>query len=267
MKIHVHVNRWATMTWGAMLEAARTPEEVALIDKKRLHTALSGLRRVDDYELVKSSAVTGRITQGWTDLDLPSPIFQDSYNRVRETFPEDWTPGDYLIDFAARCKASYRRPPYDLGRAIRNLPSFIRETSLLEHCAASGIIASTPSLAENVSGHADLHLTVAGRSIAVWSFLDTNKAWQAVAAKLSSRGSRLTGLHMLAPVDMKTDVEDVNGWLLTKPEYAADLATSAGTLAPLDQERTLALLRLEKDLVSRRFLMLDGPTVNTFRKK
>lgn len=266
MTMHAHVTHWTTMTWGAMLEMARTPDKIASIDKSRLHVALSKLRRLNDYEKVKSTAVTGRITQGWTDLDLPSPIFQDSYNRVRETYPGDWTPGDYLIDFAARCKASHRRPPYDLGRAIRNLPSFIRETSLLEQCAARGIVASTPSLAENVSGHADLHLTVAGRCIAVWSFLDTQKAWRAVAAKLRSRGSALSGLHMLAPVDMETDVDDVSGWLLTKPEYAAQLSTNAGTLEPLDRERTLALLRLERDLVSQRFLMLDGPTVNLFRK-
>ena len=266
MALKLHVTQWTKMTWSEMLARARVPYQIASININRLHITLSGLRRNNDYEVFSSMKVTGRVSQGWLDLDRTSPVFQSSYDNVRALFPSNWTPGDYLVDFAARCKSSIYRPPYDLGRAIRNLPSFVRETSLLEQCISSGLSVSVPTMAENVSKHADLYLTVSGHKFAVWSFINTEKSWRAVTSKLQSRGDDLEGTHLLAPVDLRHDVEDCDGWLLINDDYAHRLAKSAFNLEPLDSKRTSSLLRLEIDLSHRQFVILDGPTVNQIRR-
>ncbi len=257
--------RWAKTSWSEQLASAHVPTEIASVDLSKLALSLRGLRTRNDYSNFERLKVTGAISEGWLDLNKRTPFFQASFEAVVSQFPDTWNPAFYLVHYAARCKADEScAPPYDLGRAIRNLPSFIREDSLKNVCTDIGLNVSQPSLQSNFSDHADLYIEIHGVTFTVWSFINTKKSRKAVLQKLLKRGNDLKGVHVLAPIDMDTDVKDVFNWKILDSSYASELMKSLDLDQVIDFERTLSLMRLGLPS-DPGFVLLDSSHVNRVR--
>jgi hypothetical protein len=258
--------KWAGETWERQLSNARVPTEIAEVDLTKLTNHLAKLRAISDYSEFRNRRVTGSIAQGWKDLNRHSPYFQDSYNYVVSRFPDSWTPADYLVHFAASCKAGQEyMAPYDLGRAVRNLPSFVREESLLQACRNAGLQTSVPTANENFLDHADLYIETDEGTFTIWSFINTTKARKSVIYKLFNRGHDLTGVHVLAPIDMEQDAIDIHNWKIVDTQYAARLAAELRLEHALNIDRTLALARLGFGPADQ-FTVLDSSHVNSIRR-
>ena len=258
-------NLWAQSNWATQLAESRVPSQVSEIDLNKLSTTLSTLRRGKDYATFSQQRVTGSVSQGWLDLNRHSPFFQESYDAVTISYPGSWTPADYLVHFAAKCKSSSDfTPPYDLGRALRNLPSFVREDSLLHTCQELGANVRRPPLEANFLDHADMYLEIKGTTYIIWSFIDTPKARRSVVHKLFNRGNDLKGFHVLAPINLHSDVQNILGWKIPSSSYASRLIDASDKHQSLDLHRTSTLARLGLHEDSG-FVVLQSEIVNQVR--
>ena len=210
------------------------------VDEARFIGYLANLRRNGDYSIINTSKVTGTITQGWKDLNTTGPLFQDSLWNVICRNPNSWTPVEYLFDYAMTCKASNEpNRNYDLGRAIRNLPSFMREYFLHTKLVEIGIDASIPDPSENAQKHADIFVNYEGRELAIWSFLDTPKSLKMLERKILYRMKSFPEWNIFAPFLVDRDTESILEWHIPSNKYA-ELLTSEIT-----KPRSLNVIELD----------------------
>jgi hypothetical protein len=225
---------WSTSTWEQMWQNATNHTEFQeAVNEPRFETYLGGLRRNNDYLKIKATAVTGKITEGWKDLNVSGPLFQESLWNVITKNPNSWTPVEYLFDYAIVCKASTKKQKnYDLGRAIRNLPSFMREYFIHSKLIELGIKVDIPGPKENAAGHADLIITYQGQEISMWSFLDTPKSLQMLKTKIQYRTKKFPSLNLLAPFSTTDDTQSIYDWHVPSDLYAETLCNSIKSFEP-----------------------------------
>jgi hypothetical protein len=215
------------MTWRECLLRARNHRSYSEVQKSDLGTALSMLRKKGDYRAFCGLRVTGAISQGWVEMNLRGPLFQGSFARVAREYPADWTPAEYLFDYFGAClQENIAVSDMDLGRALRNLPSFVRECHLVGAlCERNGV--RLPNAVENARWHTDLTLYTQGREIAVWSYLDSPHSRSMLVAKIRDRGGISPGLNLLAPVRLGRDTLDRLGWNISDDRYVRALEAAA----------------------------------------
>ena len=219
---------WRGTTWRECFRNARNRERFSDEQKRGLWRTLAGLRRERDFEAVCDGPVTGAISQGWTELDEEGPLFQACLERVAQEFPGDWTPAEYLLDYYGAClEWPLALCDMDLGRALRSLPSFLREIHLAGMLRARGREVRIPAARENAELHVDFVLRLGRRDIAVWNYLDTPRSRAMLARKIRSRGEIAEGLNLLAPIRTDRDTAALHGWELSGAGYVAALEAAA----------------------------------------
>ena len=177
---------------------------------------------------MQNKPVTGSISQGWKDLNNSGPLFQKSLENVAAAYPSDWTPTEYALDYYATCmKVNLPPQQVDLGRSLRNLPSFLREYLLLDALKEAGHDVRLPSVEDNAHTHVDLILHLEGREVTVWSYLKTSKAVQMLKTKIQRRGIIRPGLNLLAPIDNKSETVSYYDWYVPSEDYVKRLIQAA----------------------------------------
>ena len=87
--------KWSGETWSFQWESSRTLTKLSgSINVSRLIEYISSLRIHRDYLELKSRMVTGAVSEGWRDLNVSGPLFQEAPWAVMHTYPTNWTPGE-----------------------------------------------------------------------------------------------------------------------------------------------------------------------------
>lgn len=244
---------WKTFSFQQMLEKARNRRSINL---DHITSILSMSRINGDYDAFCLEPFTGNCSQGWIDFDSQVvPKFQDAYAWMAKIYRDPSnppTPMECLIQFYRSClkknedfmktenflKKNLPIPiqtpaDFDLGRALRNWPSFKREDILIDSMRANGLNIETPSTGSNVHKHADIYFHHPRGKIIIWSYLSTSKGIENLVKKLLERGCLERGLNLLAPIDNQTDTEDYCGWWIPSKEYL-DRLLQACENTPID---------------------------------
>lgn len=213
--------KWSDETWSYQWESSRALLKLSKsVDVSKLNDYVSSLRARRDYPELKTRMVTGSVSEGWKDLNVSGPLFQEALWSVMQTYPSNWTPVEYLMEYAINCKLEFpRQQNYDLGRALRNLPSFLREYFIHSFLTERGIIATVPSPLDNATGHSDLYLTVERGPIGFWSFQSTHKGFAMLHRKVKFRATSFADINFICP--FRTDVDAVNiyDWFIPSERY------------------------------------------------
>jgi len=254
MITHDMLKHWATQTFQEALTASpindliKWQHDQELNEKKIFIDHLRSLRqnKSDLKVLLQNSPITGNLSMGWRQLDNQEIFFQDCLADVHAANPGKWNPADYLLQcyLTAKTKGVDIRE-MDLGRALRNLPSFMREYLIADILAGrDGIEIEIPSEAMNAKSHVDIILRTEGTETYIWSYLTSGYAiGQLTQKKLNGvRGEILKGRNLLAPFDNNTDSTDLHAWWVPSEAYVDRLLTSLKGPA-LSYEGVLALLK------------------------
>ena len=161
-------------------------------------------------------------------MNVGGPLFQASLVKVASAYPGDWTPAEYALDYYMAC-VSEGKPAngMDVGRCLRNLPSFLREYLLADAIGDAGYEVELPAPEVNALAHIDLLLKVDGREVTVWSYLNTDKAIGMLKRKISSRGNIRPGFNLLAPISRKGETESYLKWYVPTNGYVEALVAAA----------------------------------------
>ena len=214
---------WSNFTWKQMLSSAKNKNKLEAEDIKKIWNSFIILRKYDDFDQFQNLKVTGNISTGWTDQNIGGPLFQESLNKVMTSW-ENWTPAEYIIQYYLDCKILYPQiHVYELGRALRNLPSFLREYFLHNSLCSEGINSTIPSPENNATSHIDLEISHIGNTYTVWHYLDTDKGIFNLKKKLSVRGKIHQGKNLLIPLNLDRDSENYLGWKLPKNTYVKNI--------------------------------------------
>lgn len=177
--------------------------------------------------------------------------YVDFFNKLSES-DEFWTPTHVLYEV---CKNNIaRRSFYEkkavkynttfemiacmmCGRALRALPSYIREPQLLYEMKDTFHRARfEKSDVLDKKFHCDIKMTMKDQNYYVWSFMATNKSMCKFIEKFTNqrRGSVANGYHLLCPFD-KTDNAKAQylGWGLYSKEYINEIQTAVFQKTPV----------------------------------
>lgn len=261
-----HIARWSEDTWGRQWANSRVLNELAVVaNVDKLIEYVSSLRIQRDYLALSDRNVTGHISEGWRDLNVTGPLFQESLWTVMQVWPLDWTPVEYLMKYAVDCKLKYpSQRNYDLGRAVRNLPSFLREylihSLLIEH----GVPVSVPSPIENAKGHADLFISAIQGVVGLWSFQATKKGYGMLHRKIQFRAASFSEFNFLCPFRSDIDSENINGWYVPKKKYIESIVEFLGRFELSNSEELKSWMMGENE--NQKFLLVSGEEMQKFRK-
>ena len=213
--------KWSGETWSFQWESSRTLTKLSgSINVSRLIEYISSLRIHRDYLELKSRMVTGAVSEGWRDLNVSGPLFQEALWSVMQNYPTNWTPVEYLMEYAINCKLKFPgQQNYDLGRALRNLPSFLREYFIHSLLIERGIVTSIPSPLDNANEHSDLYLTVERGPIGLWSFQSTNKGFAMLHRKVKVRATSFADINFICPFRTNVDAENNYDWFIPSERY------------------------------------------------
>lgn len=225
------LDAWALTPWHQSLKNAKNKDLLRDEDKdkQRFWNRLIECRRQpQDYLKFKDNKVTGEISEGWAKTNQRGPLFQDSLLKVMDSYPQDWTPAEYLIEYF-RASLDWGNKPnkIELGRALYALPSFVREYAIAQKISDSGFNVVIPNAKENAELHVDFTIKFADKSVTIWSYLATPNAIDyLIQKKIPNRGKIIEGLNLLAPIKYPQDTIDHQKWNLPKDEYVDTLIKS-----------------------------------------
>lgn len=244
-------NVWEAMTWQEMLDVARNNVgTLAPMGLARFEKRLADLRlpKSSTYQQFCNCPVDGAISQGWKDKNLSGPLFQEALDNVMALW-DDWTPAEYLLEYNRLCiMKGIPIDRRDLGRGLRNLPSFLREYLLADLMSQVGCNVSVPTADLNASHHVDLILhTKSGSDIAIWSYLASGKSLDFLPKKALKRGRIMTGYNLLAPI-WDSDTYSLHQWYVPTPEYVRGLINAAGSSPESYSASKMAKRRYYEDL-------------------
>jgi hypothetical protein len=250
------LRQWSEQTWQEMLKSARNKDLLNTRQKHLFVGSCKALRIQGDYEAFKNKPVRGTISQGWKDLNKPGPLFQKSLEKVAEVYPEDWTPAEYSLDYFATCLTEGIRPQdIDLGRSLRNLPSFLREYLLLDAIREAGARVGLPSADDNAQTHVDLTLSLENRDVTIWSYMNTDKAIKMLRTKIKLRGIIKSGFNLFAPIQTRSETTNYYDWHVPSADYVERLLAAAADKPAASNVKLVELT----DETFRSFLLLELP--------
>ena len=248
------LKQWATQSFRDALTASplnnliNWRHEPGFIEKQLFIKHLHSLRRSgsDFGAAVMNAPMTGNLSQGWKDKNRNKIFFQDALAAVHAAYPGAWTPADYLLQCYLTAKTEgVDFVDMDLGRALRNLPSFVREYLIAEFLAnRDGINIEIPSADMNAQYHVDIILLSGSTKTYIWSYLTSRKAIGKLTQKKlnGQRGKILNGQNLLAPFDNKTDAKDFHAWWIPTENYIDRLLKSLESPV-LSYNEVLAILK------------------------
>ena len=224
------LNVWASTSFGKMLKHARNKDNLTNSQKKHFCNLLKLRRNSGDFSSVLNMPVTGKISKGWTDLNIEGPIIQESLVETMES-RKDWNPAEYLFNYFLKCEEYYEgtNTDYDMGRALRNLPSYLREYYTIELLNKMGIEAEIPSVEINASYHVDIIGKFKGNDVYMWSYLKTPNSLEFLLKKIKTRGKIMKGLNILLPLQLNIDTVDLHDWLMPSEKYMESIRKALET--------------------------------------
>jgi hypothetical protein len=215
---------WVNKSFMYQIVNARNNKKLSSDLKKKYYSILSKLRIENDFDIIKGSPVDGNITRGWVDQNISGPLFQKSLEKVMKV--KRWTPAEYLVEYFLDCCEEYSEfESCDLGRALRNLPSFLREYFLASMLNELGVNTEVPTANMNASCHADLKIRHKGETIYGWSYINSPKSITYLRKKLHTRG-KIMDKNILLPLHLSGDTENIHNWLMPSKEYAREIVDS-----------------------------------------
>jgi hypothetical protein len=239
------LNNWNEVTFGEMLKTARNKNNLSQDQKSHFTKLLRRLRISNDFIPLTKREVTGYISKGWEDLNSKGPLIQKSLEATMEL--ENWTPAEFLFNYYLDCFKFFNNhiTTYDLGRSLRNLPSFLREYYIIDGLQQRGVSCYEPSPEVNANSHVDIIANVNGQEVFIWSYLNTDKSLFYLKKKLSTRGKINEGLNLLLPLQLMSDTENIDGWLMPSCEYIDNIvkALASDTVSYKDASTKLRCMR------------------------
>lgn len=206
--IRGYMKTWSEVTFAQGLDRyfeLNKPQNTEWLERTKQTLEEQGLmgRRMD------GSCSTGLIKQeGRTRI----PFTTVFHNAVDSSF---FTPATYSADIVRACMEqgmSHDTTVRELGRALRALPSFIREMDLDQMVSAkigeAGIKVRNLQDAEvDIKGKTDVYVRVTRangerQAYRLWSYMTTRRSISNLRSRLmGDRGDLPAGLHLLCPFD------------------------------------------------------------------
>lgn len=253
------LRRWARKTLKEALSSSPLNERInwqlpphGKEEKNAFIRHLSALRRnrVDFQSHVFEKPMTGALSQGWRDLERDTIFFQECLATLNREYPGKWNPADYLLQcYMVGKENGYNLEDMDLGRALRNLPSFLREYLIAgEANKRSDVSVKIPNEQINAKYHVDLVIKRNGEKFYIWSYLaSTRSIRHLTASKITEqRGKVLKGNNLLAPFDKSSDAKSVLGWWIPTQDYIDRLLSSTQNEPISYQELLLNCEKIDK---------------------
>ena len=202
-------------------------------------------------KVIKHQDLHNKHMNGWCSEGVKVAEFErmgvkyvDFFNNLEKS-GEYWTPLNILCDI---CKNNLSRKSFYekkaqskimsferltwlmCGRALRALPSYIREYQLnneIKTIFPNAIVEQSEDLDQRY--HCDLKLTMNDKEYYVWSFVATTRSIINFAQKFKALryGTVPNGYHILCPYDVfKNRDSSFRGWLFYSDEYMQEVKTA-----------------------------------------
>lgn len=221
-------NDWNISTWDEMVATSHLGKTLSSHSIENFHKVLKNCREdSSDYdEAIRHAPVSGTISEGWDKTrfeKVKCPSFQKSLDSVMTSY-DDWNPADYAIHYTLACATQKSTPVnlFPIGRALRNIPSFLREYILHDKLTLLGYDSAIPSVNINMQSHVDLIIDYNDNTFYVWSYNNTSKARYWLPKKANKRGRIHPGLNLLAPISIdrnSPEIDIICEWFTPSTHY------------------------------------------------
>jgi hypothetical protein len=230
------ITEWHRLTFREAMTQSPIKVDWGVGEKRQLIEQLDFLHR-DSIDSFLDKKISGGMSEGWKDLNNLGIFYQECLCKTIEETNGRWTPADYiLICYKQAVSKNIPIKEMDFGRALRGLPSFLREYLICEKLNQYHSIKSdVPHYTANADCHVDFFIRYDKKRIAVWSFISTKKSLDyLIELKITGlRGTVLDGLNLLAPFDPHRDNESHLKWYLPSDLYVGRLLLAALTNEPI----------------------------------
>jgi hypothetical protein len=230
-------------------------------------------RAFDELEIA-DEVIAGENFKGLSAAEAGNPLtlFSTAFNdTVLSASSHDRTPAAYVARWVERhdSYADARTLTGYIARALRAMPSFLREEALAGDLAArlnaAGISAQViRDPHEDYSNHTDILVKAESRTYRIWTFVFSEQSFNRTAMKLT--GKLPAGIHVLCPLEIErfsrieTTYQSIEGKrrALAPIERDLELALDAGARRKLmkrieGRKATLSTLVDEHELLQRQF--------------
>ena len=234
-KMGTTIDTWDSMTFGDALANFEVTEEnkesyelmkvvlrrQRLLDKPMNGKLSEGLKK-DEFErmgVTYVSFVNNLEAQNrfWTPLDIIHDVCKNNLERR-----------DFYEKKAKKYGMSFERVTWLMcGRALRALPSYIREYQLknaLQSVFPDGIFTQDEEL--DLKYHCDIKMELNGQEYFFWSFISSPRSiYQFIDKFRSNRyGQVIDGTHVLCPFDrIEERGASYKGWCFYSKEYIEEI--------------------------------------------
>jgi hypothetical protein len=242
------LNLWDSMTYGDAFA------NLVVTDENRESVEL--LKMCLDKQKLWNKPMNGNSSEGLknTEIEKLGIAYVDLFNRLDPT-DQFWTPLDFLHEMCKHNlskrkfyehKAKVNKMTFDqltyrmCGRALRALPSFIREYQLsnaLKVKFPRGKFSQDPDMDKRC--HCDVKMELNGKVYYFWSFISSAKSIYNFVDKFKANrhGVIMDGNHVLCPFD-RTREKDASykGWAFYSSRYVNEIQTAMFQKAHLDYD-------------------------------
>ena len=242
------LNAWNSKTFGQALS------EITVTDDNAESVEL--LKIVIDHQKLADKPMNGYCSEGLKkdEFERMGVCYVDFFNLL-EGRDEFWTPLDILHELcknnlnrrdfyekkAKKHKMSFERVTWLMcGRALRALPSYIREYQLknaLQNAFPHGKFHQDEDLDRKL--HCDVKMTLNEKSYYFWSFIHSPRAVYQFVDKFSNNraGMILDGNHVLCPFNRAKEIEaSYRGWAFYSPRYIDEVVAAICQREPLNYD-------------------------------
>lgn len=242
------LNKWDSMTYGEAFA------QMVVTDKNRESVEL--LKMCLDKQKLWNKPMNGNSSEGLknTEVEKLGIAYVDLFNALDPT-DRFWTPLDFLHEM---CKHNLsKRKFYEkkakannmtfeqltcrmCGRALRALPSFIREyqmSNALKTAFPKGKFSQDPDMDKRC--HCDVRMELNGEMYYFWSFISSTRSIYNFVDKFKSNrhGVILDGHHVLCPFDRDEEKDaSYKGWAFYSARYINEVKTAIYQKAHLNYE-------------------------------
>ena len=242
------LNEWDRMTYGEAFA------NLVVTDQNRESVEL--LKLCLDKQRLWDKPMNGNSSEGLknTEVEKLGIAYVDLFNKLD---PTDlfWTPLDFLHEMCKHNlskrkfyekKAQVNHMTFEqltyrmCGRALRALPSFIREYQLsnaLKKTFPKGLFFQDPDMDKRC--HCDINMVLDGETYYFWSFISSAKSIYNFVEKFKDNrgGVIMDGHHVLCPFDRNEEKDaSYKGWAFYSARYINEVKTAIYQKAHLNYE-------------------------------
>jgi len=254
-KMYRTLARWNEMTFG--------DARAALDETKEDAKALELLDIVIEHQHLEDKRMNGNSSEKLKKKEFEKvPVTLESVFRKLEDSGRFWTPLDYLYEIckgvlthkdafekkAKQFNMTFNRVAWlYCGRAMRALPSFIREHQLAFLLADTFPKAKLSQSQElDIKYHCDIKIDLEDKTYYAWSFIKSPWAAEKFQKKLGDWKHPIPdGCHLICPFDRDNQPAVYHGWLFYSEKYMDELKSALYQQNPYDYVHALHVLSKE----------------------